>query len=315
MGERMPHDWQNWFTSRPLLRWPTAIATGGSLLFLGAALGGGGPSHVIPLGTFVVGLLAAGGALGQLHVARRRHEEQTRADFQRRITESYTKAVEQISSDKLVARLGGIFALERISRESPDDYWTVMETLTGFVRERARWKEPVVARVGGDPNRGVPGELGKATDIEAALTVLRRRNSEGLIRERRSGWRLDLRDVDLTGADLSEVHLEEANLRGAHLDETILNNACLEGANLFGATLKEAHLFEANLKGANLVAANLQAALLFHTNLEGADLLGAELQGADLATARGLTKEQLESAKGDEKTLLPRSFAPPPSWA
>jgi hypothetical protein len=85
-------------------------------------------------------MLAAGVAVAG--VALRRHFAQTDADRQRRITESYSKAVEQLASDKMEMRLGGIYTLERISRESPDDYWTVMETLCAFVRERARWKEP-----------------------------------------------------------------------------------------------------------------------------------------------------------------------------
>jgi hypothetical protein len=49
--------------------------------------------------------------------------------------------VEQLGSDKLEVRLGGIYSLERISKESPDDYWTVMENLTAFVRERSRRNE------------------------------------------------------------------------------------------------------------------------------------------------------------------------------
>ena len=32
-----------------------------------------------------------------------------------------------------------IYALERISRDSRRDYWTIMETLTAYVRERAPW--------------------------------------------------------------------------------------------------------------------------------------------------------------------------------
>src|SRR5215472_8488533 len=68
-------------------------------------------------------------------IALLRHFAQTEADRQRRITESFSKAVEQLGSDKLEVRLGGIYALERISQESPRDYWTVMETLTAFVRE------------------------------------------------------------------------------------------------------------------------------------------------------------------------------------
>jgi hypothetical protein len=46
-----------------------------------------------------------------------------------------------LGSDKLEVRLGGIYSLERISKESPDDYWTVMENLTAFVRERSRRNE------------------------------------------------------------------------------------------------------------------------------------------------------------------------------
>ena len=40
-----------------------------------------------------------------------RHFGQTDADYQRRITESFSKAVEQLGSDKLEVRLGGIYAL------------------------------------------------------------------------------------------------------------------------------------------------------------------------------------------------------------
>ena len=85
--------------------------------------------------------LLAWAALRQAATASERHQEQTNADRQRRITESFSKAVEQLGSDKLEVRLGGIYSLERISKESPDDYWTVMENLTAFVRERSRRNE------------------------------------------------------------------------------------------------------------------------------------------------------------------------------
>ena len=60
------------------------------------------------------------------------------ADFRRRINETYSRAVSQLASDKLEERLGGIYTLENISKESPDDYWTAMENLTAFVRERTQ---------------------------------------------------------------------------------------------------------------------------------------------------------------------------------
>jgi len=92
------------------------------------------------IGTIIVGAIVAWSGLGQLRTARERHEAQTKADTQRRITESFAKATEQLGSGEIAVRLGGIYTLERIFQESLNDYWLVMETLTAFVRERARWK-------------------------------------------------------------------------------------------------------------------------------------------------------------------------------
>jgi hypothetical protein len=41
------------------------------------------------------------------------------------MTDRYTKAVEQLGSDKLDVRIGGIYALERVARDSPRDRLTV----------------------------------------------------------------------------------------------------------------------------------------------------------------------------------------------
>jgi len=38
---------------------------------------------------------------------------------ERRITELYTKAVEQLGSDKAPVRLGGLYALERLAQDYP----------------------------------------------------------------------------------------------------------------------------------------------------------------------------------------------------
>jgi hypothetical protein len=55
------------------------------------------------------------------------------------ITERYTRAVEQLANDdKLDVRIGGIYALERIARDSATHYEPVVEVLTAFLREQAR---------------------------------------------------------------------------------------------------------------------------------------------------------------------------------
>ncbi|MFI7224221.1 hypothetical protein ACIBO5_13440 [Nonomuraea angiospora] len=44
------------------------------------------------------------------------------------ITERYTRAIEQIGSNPLEGRVGAIYALERISRDSPRDQRTVVDS-------------------------------------------------------------------------------------------------------------------------------------------------------------------------------------------
>ena len=118
-----------------------------------------------------------------------------------------------------------------------------------------------------------------------------------------------LMGAKLMGADLEGANLEGANLEGAYLVEANLERANLERANLEGANLGWANLERANLEGAYLVEANLVEA-----NLGGANLEGANLEGADLRGAVGLTQEQVDSALGDDETILPEGLTRPDHW-
>ena len=54
--------------------------------------------------------------------------------------------------DKPQVRIGAIYVLERLARESADDRWPIVALLCAYVRERAAWEEerPDGARVGAD---------------------------------------------------------------------------------------------------------------------------------------------------------------------
>jgi hypothetical protein len=253
---------------------------------------------------------------------------------EQQLTDLYVKAIEQLGSEKLQIRLGGIYALERIARESAKDHWPIMEVLTAFVRENATLKEKA-PDIKDSPERSLlaPDVSEKAepeitppvppekphTDIQAVLTVLGRTgvpyNQKG---EKRP---LDLTAtrlvfVDLGGADLQGVHLYLSNLQRARL-----KGAKLQGAKLWVADLQEAVLTEANLQGTDLYCANLQNAFLLRANLQGAFfreaklqgafLLGADLQGANLLEVEGLTTDQVAGAIWDETTQWPEGFSPP----
>jgi ABC-type nickel/cobalt efflux system permease component RcnA len=64
------------------------------------------------------------------------------------INDRFIKAIEQLGAidqgggKKLEIRLGGIYALEQIAKDSPDDHhWPIMEILTAYVRAHAPRKE------------------------------------------------------------------------------------------------------------------------------------------------------------------------------
>jgi uncharacterized protein YjbI with pentapeptide repeats len=184
------------------------------------------------------------------------------------LTERYTRAVSQFGSDKLEIRLGGIFALERIARESERDYWPVMEVLCAYVRDAAAWRD-----------LQPPARL--ATDVQAILTVLGRRS----VQFERDESRLNLSHTDLRGANLHKAQLSGAALVGAHLEGADLGSAKLEKADLRGAHLSQADLVQANLNGADLREAHLEGAYVVEAQLEKADLGAARLDGAYLGGA------------------------------
>jgi uncharacterized protein YjbI with pentapeptide repeats len=263
----------------------------------------------------------------------RQGQELTR---QGQITDRFTKATDQLGSDKIDTRLGGIYALERIARDSQADQGPVMEVLTAFVREHA----PV-------PQTGAASATTTvSTDVQAVLTVVGRRkvsNDPTTHRLNLEATHLDEADLtgaflggaNLTGAFLTGAFLEGANLTGANLGGANLTGAYLEGANLTdaflteanltgaflgranltGAFLLSANLTDAFLRGANLThayleGANLLDATLTEANLTGANLTDANLTGANLTGVGGLTQAQIDSARADRTTTLPAGLKP-----
>jgi len=237
--------------------------------------------------TALVAGLAGLAALFSLAIATRTY----RLTQQGQITERYTKAIEQLGSDKLDVRLGGIYALERIAVDSERDHRTVVEVLSAFVREHS--PPAILPSPAADDADGRSSEplLPPSTDVQAAVTVL------GRLPQRRGISRGDLR-----GVDLHRVNLWRSNLQGAHLRGVNLEWAILESANLRGVNLRRATLEGATLQGAHLQGADLGRASLGWARLQGANLQGANLQGANL---NGV---QLKGANCDAETVWPDGF-------
>jgi uncharacterized protein YjbI with pentapeptide repeats len=156
----------------------------------------------------------------------------------------------------------------------------------------------------------------------------------------------DLTEADVLGAKMVGIELNRATLVDTTLEKAVLIKAQLESADLTGAGLHNARLHGARLQNSRLRRANLSAADFspledasdfpwasykygreqyrfplqqYHgpvpsadltgADLSGADITSAKIQGVDLSQTKGLTAEQLMSALGNDKTVLPKYLA------
>lgn len=179
-------------------------------------------------------------------------------------TDRYSRAIEQLGRqgpDQLQIRLGGIYALERLARDSPRDQSTIIEVLTTFVRTSTHPKAL-------EPSGPNCPDIPPTPDIQAALTVL--------------GRRVTVHDGDAI-INLDNLCLTGANLEAANLSKAILNGTDLRKAIFVGAHLEDTQFIQADLSGAQLWNADLSGARLESANLTDADLMDSKLVGADLS--------------------------------
>lgn len=156
------------------------------------------------------------------------------------------KAAGQLGSSDIPQRLRGVREMERAARESPGDYWPVMELLTAVVRDRAGASKPQVQAEEGQP---------VSVDVQAILDVLGRRNRPKSESHAAEEWKnphevLDLHNTVLREANLYQADLSRAELWGCDLAGTNLREADLRKANLLWSDLRRADLTDANLTGA-----------------------------------------------------------------
>ena len=242
---------------------------------------------------------------------------------QGQITERFTRAIDQLGATdektdepRLEIRLGGIYALERIDKDSPGRSYhtTVMEVLTAYVRENSRQDHEKSATPTSRSNKDTEQDKGveqqgeespvsrpPTADIQAILDVLNRRE-EAHVPEQHRVY-LDLHKANLAETNLAETNLSKANLQGADLRGAYLVDANLKGAHLRGANLQGAILSGADLQGAFLIGVFLREAQLAGANLQEANLAGVDLQGSRLQKA-DLRKALLDFGANLQKVFL-----------
>lgn len=137
----------------------------------------------------------------------------------RLITERFSKAIEHLGSEKLHIRLGGIYSLERIAKDSKRDYSTVIEVLRTFIQTNSilltnlsnkRYIQITAEDKSVDYNLPIDHEIQSA--IQAAAIVIIRRNRSDYPDEKR----INLRDTNLFQANLSSAEIWNINFSSSN---------------------------------------------------------------------------------------------------
>ncbi|MGW4329051.1 pentapeptide repeat-containing protein [Nocardia sp. NPDC004573] len=219
------------------------------------------------------------------------------ATQQTAVTDRFRLAAEQLASNKTDVRLSGIYLLERLAKDSPDDHPTVFAVLSAFLRthttasacERVPFGEPV------------------PVDIQAALTVIGRRDIRHDNKDK-----LALEHTCLTGMNLSEAHFDRVSFDHGDLPSAFMYASSFKESSFFGTNLTDVNLLDADLRDAVLLKTDLTGADLKSANLTRAELIFTDLTRADL-TGADLTGANLFGVYYDDTTRWPDGYTPPKS--
>jgi len=198
----------------------------------------------------LAGVVALGGvALGAVMTLR-----QIRVTREGQFIDRFSKAIDQLSSDHVGTRMGGIYAMEQIAEAAPSYRGHIGALLASFVRQHAPWP----------PSRPL-----EEVDLE-------RQRYHGGLRDDIGGAMaaLSRRAMVLPGTG---IELEKVDLRGADLAGHDLSRFCFAGSNLEGA----------NMTGCDLTGTTFSGAILKDANMTGATLTGADFNGAELSGTAG----------------------------
>ncbi|WP_410597438.1 pentapeptide repeat-containing protein [Amycolatopsis sp. lyj-23] len=245
-----------------------------------------------------------------LAVRRQTYQERATADTtydatERRVTELYTKAADQLGSPKAAVRLAGLYALERLGDDHESQRSTIINVICAYLR--IHYAEPA------KPDDTASFEqIGRYEDQvqEAqvrltALSILHKHRTPTL----GTFWpgHVNLDGANLAGADLGAAfgfgeNLHVPDFRGAAFVGSNLSKANLTGVMFLGADLRDANLDGASCFRANFTTVNLGSTILRDADLREAEFIYANLKGADLSSAN-LFGARLKNAFLDGATV------------
>ncbi|GAB2985343.1 pentapeptide repeat-containing protein [Saccharothrix stipae] len=226
-------------SARTIVLWAVGlgVVAAASVVLLLVLLGSGEPRDGVRLDVIRTAasiVLGTGGAAALLLTARR--QRYTELDLvqkdhdatERRVTELYGKAADQLGSDKAPVRLAGLYALERLAQGNPAHRQTIVNLVCAYLRmpftpppeARAR------ARIG-------PRDAHRFQELEVRQTATALLAAH--LRPDRPDAFWDDITLDLSNATLVKATLTHARIRSASFaGTTFVGPATLRGTEIAG---------------------------------------------------------------------------------
>ncbi|QTR03469.1 pentapeptide repeat-containing protein, partial [Saccharothrix algeriensis] len=222
----------------------------------------------------------------------RRHAEQVAADTRRdaearRITELYTKAADQLGSDKAPVRLAGLYALERLAQDNPHQRQTVVNVLCAYLRMPYDPPAKPPGRTVGEHDGPVPAEerARQLADYRQAVQEREvRLTAQRIISDHLRSHRPGEREPADPGhwTEVAALDLAGATLDTFDLRHCVVRTASFTGAEFLGETrFNEAGIAEATFDNASFLGI---------TRFTGARLGEASFAGAEFRRGASFTR-------------------------
>lgn len=272
------------------------------------------------LGTVILALFGAPFLIWRTVIA----SKQAHTAEQGLYTDRIAKAVEQIGTDKaaktqngqhnlpnIEVRIGGLFSLRRLSRDSSRDRTHIMKILNAYITSNIS-SDAVLPHEDTDvawdnwikSDRFVP-----RTDALIAVDLLSELKSDLRKLPQGSSVNSDFSQATFTKVNLPEIELPGSTFDYAKMAGISLSFSKLQNSVFNWSDLRAAILFEVDFSGSifNDVTFNTS------TDVEGANFLGALFTDTDLSSVE-ISQEQLNQCMGISSVTIPPNLTRPSHW-
>ena len=199
------------------------------------------------------------------------------------LNERYQKGAEMLGSEILSVRLGGIYALQRLAEDHPEEYHVqIMRLFCAFTRHPTQDNSVVLSPAYFEATRiHEDWQFNLRLDVQAIMEAIAKRRASTIAHEKTDRFITDFRSADLRQLLLEDMHLSDLYI----ID-----------ADLSGASFSLCEIYDVEFSGANLSPARFAGAHIENVNWEGCSMIGVSFNDASCGPSVGLIYNDLTSA-------------------